>query len=288
LKETDRAPAWFRSLMGTPPLLWLTIFLGIPLLLVVAISFTTRGTYGGVVYQFSLASYAMLLDPLYVGIMVRSLGMATVATLVCLLAGYPLAAYIAAAGPERRRWLLMLVIIPFCINFLIRTYAWMVLLRSEGLINSLLMATGLIESPLAMLYTPGAVLLGLVYIFLPFAVLPIYASLEKLDPHLVEAASDLGARGGQVLRRVVLPMAAPGIAAGALLTFIPSLGMFVVTDLMGGSRTMLVGNLIQNQFMAARNWQLGSAASVLLILMVLVGLGIYRRLFPAEGGMGDV
>lgn len=287
MNSAEKGAGWFRSLMIGPSLLWLLLFLALPLLLVAAISFMTRGTYGGLVYNFSLSSYLMLLDPLYATIMARSLWMATATTVFCLAAGYPLAAFIAASGPNRRHWLLMLVVIPFCINFLIRTYAWMALLRSGGIINHLLLASGLISSPLTMLYTPGAALLGLVYAFLPFAVLPIYASLERLDQRLVEAATDLGARGRQVFWRVVLPMAAPGIAAGALLVFIPTLGMFVITDLMGGARTMLIGNLIQNQFMAARNWPLGSAASMVLVLTVLAGLWAYRKLFP-NGGLGDV
>lgn len=287
MKKNAQAPLWFRTLMIGPALLWLLAFLGVPLLLVLVISFTTRSTYGGIEYRFSTAAYSALMEPLYFRILIRSVVMAAMASLVCLLLGFPLAAFIVSTGRDARRWLLMLVIIPFCINFLIRTYAWMTLLRSEGLINSLLMSLGLIKSPLALLYTPGAVLFGLVYIFLPFVILPVYASLEKLDPHLVEAARDLGAGDWAVLRHVVLPLSAPGLIAGTLLTFIPSLGMFVVTDLMGGSRTMLVGNLIQNQFMASRNWQLGSAASVLLIILVLTGLWLYRKLWP-EGGLGDV
>lgn len=278
----------FSLLMSGPALFWLIVFLGLPLLLVIIISFTTRSTYGGIIYRFSLTAYQSLFDPLYLKILLRSLFMASAATILCLFAGYPVAACIASSWPAKRRFLLMLVIIPFCINFLIRTYAWMVLLRSEGLINSLLMSAGLIRSPLSMLYTPGAVLLGLVYIFLPFAVLPVYASLEKLDQRLLEAASDLGATDRHTFFRIILPLIAPGLAAGALLVFIPSLGMFVVTDLMGGARTMLIGNLIQNQFMAARNWQLGSAASVLLIILVLCGLLLYRRFFPEEGGLGGV
>lgn len=274
--------------MSLPAQLWLTVFLGLPLLLIVLISFTTRGTHGGIIYRFSLAAYQSIFDPLYLKILLRSLLMAFAATVFCLLAGYPVAAYIASSRPAKRRFLLMLVITPFCINFLIRTYAWMVFLRSEGLINSLLISAGLIRSPLTMLYTPGAVLLGLVYIFLPFAVLPVYASLEKLDQRLLEAASDLGATDRRTFFRIILPLISPGLAAGALLVFIPSLGMFVVTDLMGGGRTMLIGNLIQNQFMAARNWQLGSAASVLLTILVLGGLLLYRRFFPDEGGLGGV
>ena len=178
---------------------------------------------------------------------------------------------------------LLLSVIPFWTNFLIRTYAWMVILRSNGLINAVLSSLGLIDQPLSLLFTPGAVLLGLVYGFLPFMILPIYAAIDRLEPSLLEASSDLGARPWQTFWRVTLPLTAPGIAAGVLLVFVPALGMFVIPDLMGGAKVSLIGNLIQNQFLGARNWQFGSAASVVLMALVVLGLRLYKRFFRLEG-----
>jgi len=196
---------------------------------------------------------------------------------------YPFA-YALARTPKRwKNLLLLLSVIPFWTNFLIRTYAWMVILRSNGLLNTALMSLGVIEYPLSLLYTPGAVLLGLVYGFLPFMILPIYVAIERLEPSLLEASADLGAKPWQTFLRVTLPLTAPGIAAGVLLVFVPALGMFVIPDLMGGAKVSLIGNLIQNQFLGARNWQFGSAASVVLMALVIVGLRLYKRFFKMEG-----
>ncbi len=269
---------WVRAVLLAPGLLWLALFGAAPLVLVLIYSFLRRGPYGEIEPVLTLANYARLLDPLYARILWRSAILSSLATILCLLVAYPLAYAIASAPPRRRHQLLVAVVIPFWSNFLIRTYAWLVILREEGLINAVLQGVGLIQHPLTLLYTPGAVIVGLVYTWLPFAVLPIYASLEKLDPYLVEAARDLGAGGWQVLRRVILPLTLPGLVVATVFVFVPALATFVIPDLMGGATTLLVGNLIKNQFLSARNWPFGSAISVALMLLVLFGLMVASRL----------
>jgi spermidine/putrescine transport system permease protein len=195
---------------------------------------------------------------------------------LCLLLGFPLALFIARSGPRKNLYL-SLVILPFWTSFLIRTYAWMFLLRDTGLINTVLLALGVIHQPLPMLYNNGAVLLGLVYGYLPFAVLPLYAALERLDPALLEAAADLGARPMTALARVTIPLSAPGIRAAAILVFVPCLGTYLTSDLLGGSKTILIGNLVQNQFTASRDWPFGAAASIALIVIAIALMLAVRR-----------
>jgi spermidine/putrescine transport system permease protein len=255
---------------------WLALWFGVPLLLVIAYSVMQQGLYGGVERGFTLEHFGRLADPLYLGIIGRTILLAVGATALCLVIGFPMAFVIARSG-RWRRVLLFLVVLPFWTSFLVRTYAMIFLLRDSGLLNSVLLRLGLIDDPLTMLYTPGAVLAGLVYGFLPFAVLPIYASLEKLDPALLEAAEMLGARPAVRFWRVTLPLAMPGVVAGALLVFIPALGAFVTPDLLGGAKSALLGNLIQDQFTAARNWPFGSAASMLLLLGTYLALRVHLR-----------
>ena len=254
-----------------PGLAWLFLWAGVPLLLVVGYSFMERGIYGGVERGFTLEHYRQLLDPLYLGIIGRTIVLSVLATAGCLIVGFPMAYVIARSG-RWRRLLLFLVVLPFWTSFLVRTYAMIFLLRDTGLINSVLMGLGIIETPLTLLYTPGAVLAGLIYGFLPFAVLPIYASLEKLDPTLLEAAEMLGARPATRFWRVTLPLTMPGVVAGGLLVFIPALGSFLTPDLLGGAKTTLLGNLVQNQFTTGRDWPFGAAASILLLAGTFIAL----------------
>ena len=278
------------SLQGTllvlPGLLWMVLFLIVPLLLIVVMSLAWRGEYGPVDWgtnlqeffsRLSLDNYARLIDPLYMGVLWTSLRMAAVTTVICLVVGYPVAYYLARSGNRFRSLLLFLLLIPFWTNFLIRIYAWMLLLRTEGLLNHALVAIGMIPKPLQIMYTPTAVMIAMVYEFLPFMILPLYTSLEKLDPALLEAASDLYARSLRTFLRVTLPLSLPGVIAGTILVFIPTMGMFVVPDLMGGARTALVGNLVQQQFLSARNWPFGSAASMVLMALTLLATLLYTR-----------
>ena len=261
------------ALLG-PGTLWLAVFFVAPLLIILVYTVLPRGMYGGVETGFTLDAWLRLLDPLYLRIVLRSVLLASTATLLCLAAGYPVAWVIARSG-RRRNLLLLLVVLPFWTSQLVRTYAMIFLLRDTGLINGALLSLGVIRRPLTLLYTPGAVLAGLVYTFLPFMILPIYATLEKLDLALLEAAEVLGARSWARFRRVILPLSAPGVAAGSLLVFIPALGAFLTPDLLGGAKEMMIGNLIENQFTTARDWPFGSAASYLVMALVLAAVLIY-------------
>ncbi len=257
------------------------LFLLIPLSVIGAYSLLTRGAYGGVSQPWTIENYTRLLDPLYGAILARSVAIAGIATALCLALAFPLALFISRSG-KRRNLYLQLVILPFWSSFLIRTYAWIFLLRDTGLFNSTLLAIGIIQQPLPLLYNDFAVILGLVYGYLPFAVLPIYAVLERLDKHLLEAAADLGATPWTVVSRITLPLAKPGIQAGALLVFIPSLGAYLTPDLMGGGKTIMAGNLIQNQFTTARDWPFGSAAALALMALVMILLIAGLRRNTAE------
>jgi len=273
-----RLRAWFLAPTWT---VMLSLFAA-PLSIILAYSFLTRGTWGGISRPWSIESYQRLADPIYLGILWRSFWIAGAATVLCLLLGFPLALFISRAG-NRKNLYLSLVILPFWTSFLVRTYAWMFLLRDTGLINTVLQKLGLIHNPLPLLYNDGAVILGLVYGYLPFMVLPLYATLERLDRNLLEAAADLGAKPWVALTRVVIPLSAPGIRAGAILVFIPCLGAYLTPDLLGGGKTVMIGNLIQNQFTTARDWPFGSAVSLTLMAIVLVLLLVFVR--RQEGGL---
>jgi spermidine/putrescine transport system permease protein len=275
--QHGRRPPW----PLIPAVLWMSAFFFLPLLLVFAISFASRGSYGGVQWAFSLTNYTLILDPLYLWIYGRSVLLAGATTAICLLIGYPLAYFIARAPARWQGIWLLLVIIPFWTNFLVRTYAWMFILRTEGLLNTLLLQVGVRHTPLDILYTDWAVLIGLVYGYLPFMVLPLYAAIERLNRSLVEAAWDLYADGWSVFWRVIVPLTKTGVVAGCLLVFIPSVGAYITPDLLGGARTMMVGNLIQHEYLVIRDWPFGSALSFILMTMVMLGVAAYFK----RGGM---
>lgn len=268
----NRLRAWFLA----PAWIWLWGLFAAPFAIVLAYSLLTRGPYGGLTTPWTIENYQRLFDPLYAVILLRSFVMAAVATALCLLLAFPLALFISRAG-RRRNLYLQLVILPFWTSFLVRTYAWLFLLRDTGLINTALQHLGIIRAPLPLLYNDGAVLLGLVYGFLPFMVLPIYATLERLDPSLMEAAADLGAKPWTALWRVVIPLSKPGIRAGSILVFIPCLGAYLTPDLLGGGRTVMIGNLVQNQYTTARDWPFGSAVSLALMAIVAVLVVVFLR-----------
>jgi spermidine/putrescine transport system permease protein len=263
--------------LAGPGVGWLAVFFVAPLALVAAFSVMPRGPYGGVEPGLTLESYQRFLVPIYLSTLARTVVLSLACTALCLLLGFPVAYAISRSG----RWkmlLLVLVVLPLWTSFLVRTFAMIFLLRDTGLINEWLLAAGVIERPLTLLYTPGAVLAGLVYGFLPFMILPIYASLEKLDLALLEAAEALGARPAARFRRVVVPLALPGIVAGSLLVFVPALGSFLTPDLLGGAKQLMIGNLIQNQFASARNWPFGSAASLVMLALVLAAVVGWLRI----------
>jgi spermidine/putrescine transport system permease protein len=253
----------------SPALLWWAGLLVLPVGLVLAYSFFQRGIYGGVVYDWTLDNYRRAFDGLYLRILWFSVRVAVEATIVSLLIGFPVAYFIATRPPRWRTVLLVLVILPFWTSLLIRTYAWIVLLNDAGLVNRVLQETGLVDSPVRLVYNEFAIVVGMVSTYLPLMILPIYAAIERLGPEVGEAAADLGASAWKRLWTVLVPLTLPGIAAGCIFVFVPSLGNFLIPDLLGGGQRQMVGNLIQGQFLEARDWPFGSTLAVSLIAMLL-------------------
>lgn len=279
-----------RSLVLLSPAFVLIGFFGIvPLGLILVYSFLVPGTYGGVIWEFSPGAYIQFLferdifdetlafNASYLQIGARSVTLAGLAVVGCLLIGFPTAYFIATRPPQTRNIWIFLVTVPFWTNLLVRTFSMMLILRDQGPLNTALTGIGITDEPLAMLYNDFAIGIGLLYSFLPFMVLPIYASLERIDFRLVEAAYDLYANRWQVLRYVIIPLSLPGIAAGSFLVFIPSLSSFLAPDLLGGGKHLMIGNLIAMQFGTARNWPFGAAAAIVLLALVLIALMIYVR-----------
>ena len=268
---------------------WLVLFGVLPILLLLAASFLTQDQQHFFRPALTLASYRQLLDPVYLEVMLHSGQLAVITTFLCLIVGYPFAWFTTRLKVRYRTMVLILLMIPFWTNSLVRTYAIRMLLGTQGLLNKMLLATGIIDSPLHLLYTDLAVVLGLFHLMLPFMILPLYANLEKLDYRLIEAARDLGAGFPQIFRKIIWPLSLPGVVAGCIMVFVPTMGLFYVAALLGGARQLLIGNLIQQQFLNARNWPLGSATSVALILLMAAMLAAYaltlRRLAARSTGL---
>jgi spermidine/putrescine transport system permease protein len=271
-----------------PTVLVIGIFMLIPMFIALTYSFMTANPYGGVTPPWTLDAYiqfffqrdfddSLAFSSAYIFIILRSIYLAVATTAICLVLGLPVAWYIVCQTAERRRGLLFFITLPFWINTLIRTYCWILVLRDEGMINNFLRHLGVISDPLPLLYHDGSILLGLVYTFLPFMVLPIYSTLERIDPRLIEAAYDLYANRGDVFKRVVWPLAKPGALAGTILVFAPALGSFLAPDLLGGGKKLLIGSLIQMQFTSSRNWPFGAALSTVITVLVLLVLLLQAR-----------
>jgi spermidine/putrescine transport system permease protein len=280
----------------SPALLLISIFLILPLTMIVIFSFLVPGTYGGVEWIFSTNAYvqflfeedflteALVFNANYLAIFLNSLLLAIVATVLCLIIGFP-TAYFIATRPEKTRTIwLFAITIPYWVNLLIRTVAMLFLIRDQGPINAILMGTGITSEPVHIAYSNFAVGLGLFYSYLPFMVLPIYASIERLDFSLVEAAHDLYAKRWQTLRHVIIPVVKPGVIAGCLLVFIPSLGAFIAPDILGGGKSLMIGNLIALQFQGSRNWPFGAALAVILLTIILIVLMVFARRSAKESG----
>ena len=265
-----------------PVSIWMILFVTLPMLFIIYISFMSRGVFGDVVYQFSLESYQTLLDATYFKVILKSLKAALLTTVLCLGLGYPFAYYIARKPPEVASRLIMLIMIPFWTNSLMRLNAWMLLFQANGPVNHALMALGLTAEPIKFIYTDWLVMLGLITNMLPFAVLPMYSSIEKLQKSMLEASADLGAKPSVTFLRVTLPLTFPGIFSAIILTFIPALGIYTVTDMLGGGKVLYIGNIIKNQFGAIRNWPLGAALSVLLLAITALLIFIYMRFAKLE------
>ena len=270
---------WTLRLAGllTPVSIWLGLFFLIPLLLILTYSFGTSGIYGGITLGFNPGNYLKVFDPLYLEIIVRTFVIAAITTVLCFALGYPLAYFIVFKGRRWRNVLILLVMVPFWTSLLIRAYSWVVILSGNGIANKTLQFLGIIDEPATLIFTSQAVLMGMVYSYLPFMILPLYASLEKFDTRLKEAAKDLGASRWQTFWKVTFPLSMPGVIAGSILVFIPSAGEFVIPQLLGGSRTVMTGSLIQSQFGSARDWAFGSALSVMLAVLLLAAILFYVR-----------
>jgi spermidine/putrescine transport system permease protein len=270
---------WTLRLAGllTPVTIWLGLFFLIPLLLILTYSFGTSGVYGGITLGFNPGNYLKVFDPLYLEIIVRTFVIAAITTVLCFALGYPLAYFIVFKGRRWRNVLILLVMVPFWTSLLIRAYSWVVILSGNGIANKTLQFLGIIDEPATLIFTSQAVLMGMVYSYLPFMILPLYASLEKFDTRLKEAAKDLGASRWHTFWRVTFPLSMPGVIAGSILVFIPSAGEFVIPQLLGGSRTVMTGSLIQSQFGSARDWAFGSALSVMLAVLLLAAILFYLR-----------
>ena len=245
---------------------WLLFLVFIPNLLVVGASVMTRDAGHFIALPFTLDAYRQLLNPLYLQVFLHSLSMATITTLVCLLIGYPFAWALSKLPRQRQVLLIFLLIVPFWTNSLVRTYALKLILATNGLLNNALMSIGIIEEPLKLLYTEGAVIIGLVYLLLPFMILPLYSVFDDLRGDLLRASHDLGAGRLSTFIHVIVPLTLPGVLAGVMLVLLPAMGLFFVPDILGGSRNLLVGNVIKNQFLDARNWPFGAAASIVLTM----------------------
>jgi spermidine/putrescine transport system permease protein len=280
----EKGRGWSLGLAGllAPVTFWLGFFFLVPLLLILAYSFGTSGIYGEITLGFNPGNFLKVFEPLYLEIIVRTFVIALINTFLCLALGYPLAYFIAFKGGRWKNALILMVMIPFWTSLLLRAYAWVVILDGNGIANRILQFLGITDEPVPLIFTLQAVMMGMVYSYLPFMILPLYAALEKFDKSLKEAAQDLGASRWHTFWRVTFPLSMPGVIAGSILVFIPSAGEFVIPTLLGGGRTVMVGNLIQDQFLQARDWAFGSALSVMLAVLLVGAIMFYVRRVGAE------
>lgn len=274
-----------KYLFTVPVIIYSFLLILLPLLYVLLISFFKSDSYGGMIYTFTLSNYAEIFNITYIRIFLKSIGIALITTVICLFIAYPFAISLMSKKETTRNLLIKLVMVPFLMNSLIRTYGWIVLLRKNGIINSALIGTGIINSPLSLMYNNLGIIIGMVYTLLPFMILPVYSAVSKVDPNLVEASYDLGASKIKTFTKIYLPLTISGAFNGSLMVFIPAIGYFFITDILGGGKIMIIGNLIKNQFLTARNWPFGAAISIFLILMTLILVKIYKQL---GGKMDDL
>ncbi|MGL5615457.1 MAG: ABC transporter permease [Sarcina sp.] len=271
------------SILAYPYIFWSLLFIVAPIIIILALSFMVENNGQ---LSFSLFNYKKILDPIYIGIFLHSLFLALVSTVICLILGYPVAYIISKYNLRKRNMLILLFILPMWMNFLIRTYAWMAILNTNGILNTFLGFFGI--EPIKFLYTEGAVLLGMVYNFLPFMVIPIYTVLIKLDKNLINASYDLGATKFQTFKKVIFPLSLPGVISGITMVFMPAVSTFVISRLLGGSKYMLVGNLIEQEITAVGDWNLGSALSIFMMLLILISMAFmtkYEKKYSGKDGV---
>lgn len=265
-------------IMCGPITIWSLLFIIAPVIILLFMSFMTKGPLGIIQYKFTLENYKSMLDPVYLSVLKESVVIAAITTVLCVAMGYPFAYFMANKPAKVSGILMILMMIPFWTNELVIVYSFVILLNSSGIVNTFLMNLGIIQESLDLLYNNFAVVVGMIYMLLPFAVLPMYSSIEKLDKGLIEASKDLGAGPVKTFLKVVLPLTSPGIFAAVILVFIPTIGYYQITDMLGGGTQMMVGNLINNQFSLSRNWPFGAALSVLLAVLIFVMLFVYKKM----------
>ena len=267
-----------KYLFTIPVIVYSLLLILLPILYVLLISFFKSDSYGGMIYTFTLSNYAEIFNITYIRIFLKSIGIALITTIICLFIAYPFAISLMSKKETTRNLLIKLVMVPFLTNSLIRTYGWIVLLRKNGIINSGLLGLGIINDPLSLMYNNLGIIIGMVYTLLPFMILPVYSAVSKVDRNLIEASYDLGASKLKTFTKVYLPLTISGAFNGSLMVFIPAIGYFFITDILGGGKIMIIGNLIKNQFLTARNWPFGAAISIFLIIMTLLLVRIYKGL----------
>ena len=275
----------FKIVFTFPVLVYTFILVLLPILYILFLSFCKSDSYGGVIYEFTLSNYLNIFDITYIKMLVKSSLIAIVATFICILISYPFALILRTRSKHVQNLATKLIMIPFLTNSLIRTYGWIILLRKNGIINTTLIGSGLIKMPLSLMYNRFGIIVGMVYTLLPFMLLPVCSSVFEIDNNLIEAAKDLGANRIQVFKKIIIPQTLSGIFNGSLMVFMPAIGYFFISDILGGGKIMIIGNLIKNQFLTARNWPFGSEIAIFLILVTLLLVRVYKRL---GGKMDDL
>ncbi len=275
----------FKGVFTIPIIIYTFTLILLPLLYVLFLSFCTSDSYGGILYQFTLNNYLNIFDITYIKMFLKSSFIALITVFICMLISYPFALVLRNKSERIQNLATKLIMIPFLTNSLIRTYGWIILLRKNGIINDSLLSLGVISKPLSLMYNNVGIIIGMVYTLLPFMLLPVCSSVLAIDNDLIEASRDLGASRWQRFRKIIIPETLSGVFNGSLMVFIPAIGYFFIADILGGGKTMIIGNLIKNQFLAARNWPFGSAISIFLIIVTFLLVGVYKRL---GGKMDDL
>ena len=268
----------FKTIFTLPTLIYTFILILLPLLYILFLSFTKSDSYGGIIYELTFQNYLNIFDSTYIRMLLKSSMLAIIATFICILISYPFALILRTKSESIKNLSTKLIMVPFLTNSLIRTYGWIILLRKNGIINNILVGSGVVSGPLSLMYNKFGIVVGMVYTLLPFMLLPVCSSVFELDNNIIEAARDLGAKPFQIFRKIILPQTASGVFNGSLMVFMPAIGYFFIADILGGGKTMIIGNLIKNQFLTARNWPFGSAISIFLIVVTLLLVKLYKRL----------
>lgn len=268
----------FNAILITPVIIYSVFLIALPLIYILILSFLKNDFYGGIISEFTLNNYISLLDAVYIKVFLKSFLIALITTAICILISYPFCIFVSKKNSYLKKIFMTLVIIPFLTNSLIRTYGIIILLRKEGIANAILQGLNITNGPIDFMYNDFGIIFGMVYTLLPFMVLPLFSSVDKINPSIIEAAGDLGANKKSIFKEIILPQTIPGLFNGSLMVFIPTIGFFFISDLLGGGKLMLLGNLIKNQFLTARNWPFGAAISIVLILITFLLVNIYKKL----------